>query len=106
MRQNPAVIYLEPDGSIREVNVGKERIDSQSHLLVYDLRLFPEDLQGTLCSYYFINVLQCYDIAGINLRYLQSRQSVLASHLKYRESHPEEPPLIVLSAVPTATPLP
>ena len=53
MRQNPAVIHLESDGAIREVNVGIERTDSRSKLLVFDLDLFPVDLQGILCSYYF-----------------------------------------------------
>jgi len=107
MRQNPAVIYLGPNGAIREISVAEESINHQSQLLVYDLHLFSIDIQETLCTYYFINVLQCYDISpNIHLDYLQSRQSLLASHLKYRESYPEEPPLVVLSAMPIATPMP
>jgi hypothetical protein len=102
-RQNPAVIYLEPDGTIQQINIASEEL---SHLvaphLVYDLHLFPVDIQVTLCLYYFVNTPQCGDLA--NRGYPQSRQSVLASHLKYRESHPDEPPLVVLSAMPTATP--
>ncbi|MEW6239557.1 MAG: hypothetical protein AB1564_01945 [Chloroflexota bacterium] len=102
VRQNPAVIYLEPNGAVRGISVAEESIDHQSQLLVYDLNLFSIDIQEILCMYYFINVLQCYDMfATIRLDYLQSRQSVLASHLKFRESHPGEPPLIVLSATPT-----
>ncbi len=109
LRTNPAVIYLELDGAIREVKVASEKIDLPDPYLVYDLHLFPTNIQEKLCLYYFSGYMpQCHEItpAYIPLDYRQSRESVLVPHLEYRKNHAGEPPLIVLSAMPTVTPTP
>jgi hypothetical protein len=105
---NPAVIYLKPDGSIREVNVAIPGTDSNTQLEVYDLHLFPIDVQKKLCLYYFGWASKCNSIIpGYVVPYQQPpREGVLISHLRYREGYAEEPPLIILSAMPTATPIP
>jgi len=120
---NPAVIYLEPDESIREVDNVRAGIDRRNQLAVYDLHLFPINVQEKLCLYYFQGIVpQCGSIIPdyVPLDYGQTRESVLRlhlyyridhleygkGHLEYKEGHPEEPPLIILSAMPTATPIP
>jgi len=120
---NPAVIYLKPDGSIREVNIARAGMDRRNQLAVYDLHLFPMNVQEKLCLYYFQGIVpQCGSIIPdyVPLDYGQTRESALLlhlyyrigqleygkGHLEYKEGHPEEPPLVVLSAMPTATPTP
>lgn len=74
----PAVIYLNPDGSIQSVKILGKSSDYSS-----DILKLPPDVQQRLESYRF------------------GREKVLWEHLKWRRTHPEEPPLIVLSATPT-----
>lgn len=108
-RGNPAAIYLEPDGSIREVSVARAGADPRTQFAVYDLHLFPIYIQEKLCLYYFFGTVpQCGSIIPNYLpgNGLSSRERVLISHLEYRKGHAEEPPLVVLSAMPTAIPTP
>ena len=94
----PAIIYLEPDGSILKVTVpGYKDMN-------YDLDSFPISVQEKFC-YYFepsINGYTCLFRATDP----HPRLDALYAHLEYRKYHPEEPPLVVLSALPTATPTP
>jgi hypothetical protein len=109
LKGNPAAIYLEPYGSIREVSVARAGADPRTQFAVYDLHLFPMYIQEKLCLYYFFGTVpQCGSIIPNYLpgNGLSSRERVLISHLEYRKTHPEEPPLVVLSAMPTATPTP
>jgi hypothetical protein len=88
------------------VNVARAGTDPLTQLAAYDLHLFPIDVQAKLCSYYFFGTVpQCSDIVP---RYydrggLAPREEVLISHLKYRKGHPDEPPLVALSAIPKVT---
>jgi len=87
--EKPAVIYLEADGSIRDVKV-------VFHGSTWDSRireLFPADVQEKIYSY-------------ASLSPFSGRPLDMREHLGYRLKHPEEPPLVVLSALPTATPTP
>jgi hypothetical protein len=110
LRRNPTVIYLEPDGSIREVKVASVKIDRPEPYLIYDLHLIPMNIQEKLCLYYFDGYMpQCHEVNPafiFPLDYWQSRASVLLTHLKYRIGYPEELPLVVLSAMTTVTPVP
>ena len=91
----PAAIYLNADGSIRDVKVAfSTSWDSTIR------RLFPTDVQAKIYMY-----------ASPSFE----RSIVMGKHLTYRLTHPDELPLIVLSATPTpeltavnggATPLP
>ncbi|MEW6713139.1 MAG: hypothetical protein AB1403_25185, partial [Candidatus Riflebacteria bacterium] len=83
----PTVIYLETDGTIRSVRVAGYNGP------FFDLELFPADVQKK-CSLY----------TGNSLFY--GRLKEMINHLHYRREHPKEPPLVVLSAMPTATPTP
>ena len=79
----PAIIYLNLDKSIENVEILGKSSDYSA-----DILKLPLDVQHKLDSY-------------------QSRgEKTLWEHLKWRQSHPEIPPLIVLSAVPTGTPIP
>ena len=83
----PAVIYLEADGTIRNVRVAGYKGP------YFDLDLFPAEVQekrGLYTGYSRFN----------------GRIREMVNHIDYREIHPEEPPLVVLSAMPTATPTP
>ena len=81
----PAVIYLETDGSIQDVKVPFHGSSWDSRIQ----ELFPEDIQGKIYLY------------------ASSERSLeLGKHYIYRQTHPETPPLIVLSAMPTTTPTP
>jgi len=60
---SPAVIYLEPDGSIREVYTPEVGMDRDDQYYIFDLHLFPVDVQEKLCRYYFLGfVPQCHSI--------------------------------------------
>ncbi len=107
LKSNPAVVDLKPDGSIRKVNVPSVEINHDLNQF-YDLHLFPIEVQEKLCLYYFYGfVPQCHDITSAYIpSFNLQREEVLLSHLKYRKSHAEEPPLVVLSAIPLVAPTP
>jgi len=90
----PAIIYLDPYGSVREVKIpGYKGLD-------YDLDSFPMEVQINFCFYYFDNPSCDYGMRS------RLRRDVLLAHIEYRKTHPDEPPLVVLSATPIATPTP
>lgn len=102
LKTNPAAIYLEPDGSLQKVIVPDIAYREQTK--IYDLHLFSIGIQEKLCLYYFYGfVSPCEEITPAYYLpdVLPPRGQVLVLHLKYRQSHAEEPPLIVLSATPT-----
>ncbi|MCQ3954328.1 hypothetical protein FBQ83_06710 [Chloroflexi bacterium CFX5] len=80
----PAVIRLGIDGAIQEVEVLKRSASSNVD------ELFPKEVQEKFNFY-----VQMYGFDG--------RLRELYDHLIYRETHPETPPLIVLSSY---TPIP
>mgnify|MGYP000973853259 FL=1 len=77
---HPAVIYLEKDGAIRDVRIARYKGDS------FDLSIFPEYVQEK-CDLYL----------GYSL--FDGRIKEMIEHVHYRETHPEIPPLVVLSAI-------
>ena len=79
--RKPLVIYLETDGSIREVKFGGYKGPN------YNLELFPIDVQEKI---------RLYSVDPVYM----SRVEELGKHLTWRLEHPGEPPLIVLSAAP------
>lgn len=83
----PAVIRLGLDGSIQEVEVPR-----RGHSSNVD-ELFPKEIQEKF-SFYALGAT------------FDGRRKEMYDHLVYRETHPEEPPLIILSAMPTLTPAP
>ncbi|HNH78123.1 MAG TPA: hypothetical protein PLD33_05730 [Anaerolineales bacterium] len=74
-----AVIYLDANGSALKADIPRNN-ESRD--------LFPED------------------ISKIFFFAMYERTAVLLEHLEYRQSNPNIPPLVVLSAIPTATPTP
>jgi hypothetical protein len=108
LAENPSVVYLEQDGSIKKVYVAEAGTDRLTQLAAYDLHLFPIDVQKKLCFYYFFgSVPQCSDIVPGYLSGGQKpREEALFWHLKYRKIHMDVPPLVVLSAMLTSTPTP
>ncbi|HEU0297304.1 MAG TPA: hypothetical protein VFR47_31470 [Anaerolineales bacterium] len=74
-RSTPAVIHLETDGTIQSV----QRPTSWSDDIP---KLFPVDIQAKFDIYYF------------------GRSRELSQHTAWRRTHPDEPPLIVLSTTP------
>jgi hypothetical protein len=83
----PAVIRLGIDGAIQEVEVLKRSASSNVD------ELFPKEVQENFNFY-----VQMYGFDG--------RLRELYDHLIYRETHPETPPLVVLSATSTVTSTP
>jgi hypothetical protein len=77
----PAVIHLRRDGSIGSVEIPKRGSPSDVD------RMFPQEVQAKF-SYY----------TGDSV--LFGRLKEMLDHLYYRETHSEEPPLIVLLATP------
>lgn len=103
LQGNPAVIHLNPDETIQEVIEVKTRADPNTQLAIYDLHLFPINLQEKLCLHYFFGTVpQCVSIVANYLPRsgLSEREGLLISHLKYRQKHVDERPLVVLSATP------
>ncbi len=86
----PAVIHLEIDGSILEVKIPKRGTPSNVN------ELFPKEIREKFSLY----------ALGATF---DGRRKEMYQHLLYRETHPETPPLVVLSSytpLPTATPTP
>jgi hypothetical protein len=81
----PAVIHLEVDGSVHSVEIPKRGSSDIN-------RMFPEEAQVKFSFY----------TGGP----LYGRLKEMLDHLNYRATHPEEPPLIVLLAMPTPTSTP
>src|SRR5687767_11623528 len=77
--RGPALIYVETDGSIRHVRYA---FPSSSRDVTIR-KLFPADVQ-----------------AKIYLYFSSEKSQEMGRHLIYRLTHPEEPPLIILSATP------
>ena len=78
----PAIIHLGADGSVHNVEIPERGSPSDID------RMFPEEAQMKF-SFYIGNSI------------FHGRLREMYNHLIYRETHPEEPPLIVLSATPT-----
>lgn len=72
----PALVNLEIDGSIQNIEI--PGTDWSSDIL----RLFPSDVRGKFEYYNF------------------GRAKEMSNHIEWRQTHPEEPPLIVLSSTP------
>ena len=109
VEMQPAVIYLEPDRSIQKVNIPSVEINRNNQFPIYDLHLFPINAQKKLCLYYFQGVVpQCGSIISDYVPNLdrQPRLEALFLHLRDREGHPGEPPLVVLSVMATESPMP
>ena len=100
--RRPAIIYLELDGSIREVKL-PERKGADSEEFNYDP--FPGDVQAKFC-YYFDPFPSDLPRCPYGSAYPRPRLDVLYAHIEYRKTHPDEPPLVVLSANSTATSAP
>lgn len=101
--RKPAIIYLEPDGSIRKVKLPEPK-GANSEMFDYDP--FPIDVQEKFC-YYFDPFPSDLPLCPYSSTYSRPRLDVLHAHIEYRKTHAEEPPLIVLSATPpTVTPIP
>ncbi len=80
----PAVIYLRSNGSVRSVEILR-----RGHPTDID-RLFPKEAQA---KFSFYEGMSAFD----------GRLKEMLDHLYYRETHPEEPPLVILSAIPIVT---
>jgi hypothetical protein len=83
----PAVIHLRSNGSVRRVEILR-----RGHPSDID-RLFPKEAQT---KFSFYEGRSAFD----------GRLKEMLDHLYYRETHPEEPPLVILSVIPTVTPTP
>jgi hypothetical protein len=94
--RRPAIIYLEPDGSIRQVKLPEPK-GANSEMFDYDP--FPITVQEKFC-YYFDPFPSDLPRCPNGSMYSSQRPDLLYTHLKYRQTHPEEPPLIVISATP------
>jgi hypothetical protein len=74
----PAVIHLEVDGTILNIETTKSNW-SEENLN----RLFPVNVQAQF------------------VLYTSGRAREMSEHIEWRRTHPEEPPLIILSTTPT-----
>ncbi len=79
----PIVIYLNADGSILDLEKPKNWTVENIH------EMFPEDVRNKFTD----------------RQHVGERQK-MSDHIKWRWAHPGEPPLIILAAIPTATPVP
>lgn len=97
--RKPAIIYLELDGSIQRVKIPDPKGPNSE---IFDYDPFPKDVQEKFC-YYFDPFPS--DLPQCPYPYLSGsprpRLDEMYTHIKYRMEHPEEPPLVVLSATTT-----
>lgn len=109
LRRNPTMVHLTLDGLIQKVNVPSVVINFHDQTQTYDLHVFPTYVQEKLCLYYFYGfVPQCHEITSAYnpVFHLHSREEAMLSHLEYRKSHTDEPPLVVLSVMSVISPTP
>lgn len=99
--RKPAIIYLESDGSIQKVKLTAPKPNSD----MFDYDPFPKYVQEKFCYYFdpFPSDLPPCPYPPTDPR---PRLNVLYMHIEYRKTHPEVPPLVVLSATQTMTPSP
>ena len=90
LAEKPAVIYLEANGSIRDVKFVFHGYQWDSRIQ----ELFPKDVQEKIHLYEVSEPGTSLSVGSTNMR----------KHLECRRTHPEEPPLVVLSATSTAMP--
>ena len=90
----PAVIYLEANGAVQKVEVVQGH-SSPSGFSSNEGELFPSEVIKIAHSYY----IETYP-------FLSDRALELIKHLNYRQMYPNEPPLVILSAMPAATQAP
>ncbi len=83
----PVVLHLGTDGSIQDIEV---LIRSSSSNVD---KMFPQEVQAKFSFY-------------IKGSIFDGRQKEMYGHLIYRETHSDEPPLIVLLATPAVSPTP
>jgi hypothetical protein len=82
----PVVMHFRADGSIQNVEIPRRASEWSSDIN----RMFPLEIQEKFSFY-----------SAFSIRYTE-----ILNHLRYRLYHPEEPPLVVLSAASTSTPMP
>jgi hypothetical protein len=83
--RKPAVIHLGLSGSIQKVEVPFHGSAWESTIQ----KLFPADVREKIDLYFYLSSSN------------SGRAEELRMHLLYRRTHPEEPPLIILSVTPT-----
>ena len=86
--RRPAVIYLATDESIQKVEVPFHVSAWESTIQ----KLFPADVRDKIELYFYLS--------SIN----SGRPEELRKHLIFRLTHPEVPPLTILSTMPVPTP--
>jgi hypothetical protein len=86
--RKPAVIHLNIDGSIQKVEVPFHGSSWESTIQ----KLFPVDIQEKINAYFYSSATN------------SGRAEELRTHLLYRLTHPEEPPLIIRSATTSLSP--
>jgi hypothetical protein len=89
-RTKPAVIHLGLNGSIQKVEVPFHGSAWESTIQ----KLFPADLKEKIDAYFY------------SLSSNSGRAEELRMHLLNRSTHPDVPPLTILAAMPTPTPIP
>jgi hypothetical protein len=81
----PAAIHFNEDGSVQNVEVPLSGSTWDSDIQ----RIFPSDVRNRIVPEIFFQ-----------------RSLELINHIEWRQTHLEEPPLIILSAMPAVTPAP
>jgi hypothetical protein len=94
--RNPVIVYIEPDGSIQKMKLPEVK---KSNSEMFDYGPFPIDVQGKFC-YYFDPFPSDLPLCPYSSTYPRPRLDLLYAHIEYRKTHSEEPPLVVLSAMP------
>jgi hypothetical protein len=99
--RSPAIVFLEPDGSIRQVKLPEPKPNSD----MFNYDPFPKDAQEKFC-YYFDPFPSDLPPCPYPPTFPRPRLALLYAHIEYRKTYPDEPPLVVLLAMSTATPTP
>jgi len=81
----PAVIHLNADNSVQNAEVPRRGSGWNADVQ----RMFPADVR------------EKFGLGFVNYIFHRTRKEEMLEHLIYRATHPEVPPLIVLSATPT-----
>ena len=85
----PTAVYLESDGSVQSVEVPSRGSTWESDIN----KMFPKEVQEKFDTYTRYSLFD-------------GRIREMIDHIKYREQHPDVPPLTILSAMPAVTPIP
>ena len=98
--RSPVIIHLESNGAIQKVKLPESKGD---HSSMFNYDPFPKDVREKFCYYFdpFPSDLPSCTYYGYSTTDSRPRLGTFYSHIEHRKTHPNEPPLVIISRIIT-----